>query len=180
MSELKTSNPLALHFLMNEDLYRFQEEEILQPEALHTNVAQVKDETIEAREETADQGYEYYGENNRYILLLVDSPDHKVMAQKELDALQNTLSAKKLEMKDVAIVNLAHYPDATFQKLKEFFVCSSLVLLGVSCKRIKMQEVPLNLITTVEGTKVLATYSFAEMLDSNDKKRAFWNEMKKL
>ncbi len=224
MSELRTTHPLALHFLLNEDIYRLKQEEeasvpekvaapapdsevsdlkIIETPALNTEVSEPK--TIEApahnvaaseakiietpapepvtpepAKEDAPPIFNYLGENNRYMLLLVNSPGENIMPAKELEALQSILQAKKLDLKDVAIVNHTHYSSLLFQQLREYFACSTLVLFGVNPQHLKMPDFPPNVITPYEGIKVLSTYSFAEMLGSNDKKRAFWNEMKKL
>ncbi|HEY0054519.1 MAG TPA: hypothetical protein VGB63_04105 [Pedobacter sp.] len=169
MDALKASNPLALSFLMTEDLYSIQEEveslvEIIVPEA--------------AKQEPAF--FEYLGENNKYILLLVNDQQHPIINPKELETLLNILKAKKQELKDVAIVNLAKHPTASFEELKNFFVCSSLVLFGINPAQIKLDGVQSNQIIKHQNTKVLATFSFAEMAANTDKKRTFWDEMKKL
>jgi hypothetical protein len=90
------------------------------------------------------------------------------------------LKAKKQELKDVAIVNVAKYPSATFKDLKDFFACNSLVLFGINPAEIKLEGIQSNQIINQQNTKILATFSFAEMLTNTDKKRTFWDEMKKL
>jgi hypothetical protein len=172
MNELKASHPLALHFLMTEDLYLLNEEE----------VQEVSKEVTEApADATPEPAYfEYLGENNRYSLILVSTPDHPVIAPQELEALSNILKAKKQDLNDVAIVNINKYPQATFDDLKTFFACNALVLFGINPMQIHLQGIQSNQIKVHEGTKVLATFSFAEMLSNVEKKRAFWDEMKKL
>ncbi|HEX8378405.1 MAG TPA: hypothetical protein VF602_11365 [Pedobacter sp.] len=169
MDTLKASNPLALPFLMTEDLYSIHNE---------TEVS------VETEAPNADKQepafFDYLGENNKYILLLVNEPQHQIINPKELETLLNILKAKKQELKDVAIVNLSKYPNATFEELKNFFVCSSLVLFGINPAQIKLDGVQSNQIIKHQNTKVLATFSFVEMLANTDKKRTFWDEMKKL
>lgn len=164
MGELNTTNPAALRFLMNEDLYLVDPVQGVQGSAA----------------EGSSPAFDYLGENNRYLLLLVHIPQQKNLPSQEMDALINTLKAKKMSLYDVALLNIAHYPSATFDNLKDFFVCKTLVLLGVAPQQIQLQKVALNSITAIDNVTVLATYSFAEMLADTDKKRAFWNEMKKL
>lgn len=184
MSELKTSNPASLRFLMSEDIYALNEPEIIQqPVNSLTEEGKAEEAAPAAPEAIAPSqsiAFDYLGENNRYILLLVNSAGYSFLPPKELEALQSTIQAKKMDMKDVALVNLAKYPPVTWQQLKDYFACSTIVLFGISPETLKMNGITFNTIHSFEGLKVLATFSYTEMLESNDKKRAFWNEMKKI
>ncbi|MGV3508358.1 MAG: hypothetical protein ACO1N7_03635, partial [Sphingobacteriaceae bacterium] len=124
--------------------------------------------------------FDYLGENNKYILILVKEPAHKIIDPKELETLANILKGKKQEIKDVAIVNLNNYPSANYENLKSYFACNSIIMFGVNPAQIAVSGIQANQISSYQGTKILATYSITEMLNSVDKKRAFWDEMKKL
>ncbi len=186
MNELKSSNPLALQYLLTEDLYLVDEVAGQAPAAdqppVKVEEAPLKETLPEpAKEQPAEySSFDYLGENNKYVLLLTSDAAQKIMAPKELEALQSILGAKKMEMKDVALVNLHRYPGATFAGLKSFFVCSKVVLFGINPQQIQLPPMASNKITDFQGTKILATFSFAEMMDTLDKKKAFWTEMKGL
>ena len=177
MSELKSTNPLALRYLITEDLYLL--DDIPVTEHLKTEAAQPVENAPETPVKEFN-GFDYLGENNKYFLLVVNEPSHKTMLPKELEALQSILSAKKMELKDVALLNLNNYPGATFVQMKSFFVCSKIVLFGISPQQIQLHSIPLNTPTDIQGTKILSTFSFSEMMDNLDKKKAFWAEMKGL
>lgn len=222
MTELKSSDPLALRILMNEEIYRVEEgtatinQPGMAPENIETESARPQppvqvqvSEPVPAsvdmpkakkdipvgqvpavaipniaatlsKEEEESTIFDYLGENNRYMVIVHHSNGSKFMPSKEVESLTSILHAKKMEMKDVAVVNIASYPSATAAGLRQYFACSSIVLLGVSPQQLKLPEIPLNSISQWQGINVLFTYDFPGMLDSNDKKRAFWNEMKKL
>jgi len=72
------------------------------------------------------------------------------------------------------------YGASSWKEFKAYFACSSIVLFGIDPTEIKIRTLPRNAITDFEGMQVLFTYSFAEMLSNVDKKREFWNQMKKL
>lgn len=201
MSTLKVSDPFALQFLMTDDLYSIKSEEI--PEAEMANKApksvvkaievsipgepiptiidtpDISKEPVSAKAEPPSF-YEYLGENNKYILVLLNDPANKTIEPKELETLTNILKGKKQEIKDIALVNLNNYPAATFSSLKSFFACNSVVLFGVNPAQLGIEGIQSNQITSHQGTNILATFSIAEMLINVDKKRAFWDEMKKL
>lgn len=202
MSTLKISHPLALNFLMTEDLYSLKGDEVQPAVAITTkdenktvepvsevslptisitkNIPQIIEIPKEPEAKSESLVFDYLGENNKYILILVKEPAHKVIDPKELETLANILKGKKQEIKDVAIVNLNSYPSANYTNLKSFFACNSIIMFGVNPAQIAVEGIQANQISSFQGTKILATYSIAEMLNSLDKKRAFWDEMKKL
>lgn len=199
MTELKTSHPVALHFLMTEDIYGLKEEmeavpakaattESIKPAAATERSEAPATEAIKPAvaagpsDARADQQpvFDYQGENNKYILLVHHTPGQKYLPSAELDALKSILAAKKMELKDVAILNLAHYPGASYLQLKNFFACSSIVLFGVQPAALKLSDLPMNALGAQDGLRILYTFSFPDMLKDNDRKRAFWAEMKKL
>jgi len=180
MSELKAEHALALQILMNEDLYLIDsvsqfagEEQSSQPPSVAVDIKG----TLAEAEAVA---FDYHGENNKYFAILVNYPSHQYMAPKELEALQSILGAKKMEIKDVAIVNLNKYPTASFQQLKSFLVSSRMVLFGINPQTLQLPSIPSNQITEHGGVKILATFAFGEMMADVDKKKIFWNVMKNL
>lgn len=205
MNALKTTDPFALNFLMTDDLYSiksdtFQEVPVTKEEpqvVVKTSdapataapvpmITEIPNETAVpqnapvSNQSEAPAFYEYLGENNKYILILFNDPAQKTIDPKELETLANILKGKKQEIKDVALVNLYNYPTATFSSLKSFFACNSVVLFGTNPAQLGIDGIQSNQITSIQGIKILATFSIAEMLTNVDKKRAFWDEMKKL
>jgi hypothetical protein len=165
MSEMKASDPAALQYLMTEDIYLISEEELAKP-------------SVDSPE--SSPSFNYLGENNKFMLLLIQEESHPNLRSNELEALANILGAKRMSIKDVAIVNQRKYSASSWKEFKAYFACSSIVLFGIDPQEVKIRPLPKNVITDFEGMQVLFTYSFAEMLNSVDKKREFWNQMKKL
>lgn len=165
MSEMKASDPVALQYLMTDDIYLINEE----------TIPQVSEDTA-----ANSPVFNYLGENNKFMLLLIREDSHPNLRSNELEALANILGAKRMSLKDVAIVNQRMYNTSSWKEFKAYFACSSIVLFGIDPTEIKIRTLPRNAITDFEGMQVLFTYSFAEMLSNVDKKREFWNQMKKL
>lgn len=172
MSDLKATHPVSLQFLMNEEIYLIDSVMPVQHSSTETKIEKAPEQPIE------NIAFDYLGENNKYFLLLVNYPDHKIMAPKELEALQSILGAKKMELKDVAIVNLHKYPQANFKLLKDFFACNKIVFFGINPQQIQLPGITSNQITEHDSVKLLGTFSFTEMMDNVDKKKLFWNTMK--
>jgi len=178
MSTLLSRDPQALQLLMNEDLYSLINENA--GEASNAD-AEIKPEPATAiLKDDAPPYFDYLGENNKYTLVLVDAPSCDHISPKDLETLLNILKGKKQELKDVAILNTSKYPSLTFESLKDFFACNTMILFGINPSRLALEGVQSNQIISKDGTKILATYSFKEMMESIEKKRTFWEEMKKI
>lgn len=179
MSELKAEHAIALQILMNEDLYLIDKIESFASVSQITETVANTDRAEPSFENT-DTAFDYLGENNKYFAILVNNPAHQYMGPKELEALQSILGAKKMDLKDVAILNLHKYPQASFNAIKKFLVSNRMVLFGINPQTIQIPTVPSNQVSDYNGVKVLATYAFSEMMTDVEKKKAFWNAMKNL
>lgn len=166
---LLAKHPKALQFLFNEELYR-----IAEGETTNVSAEVVLKEAPAAHMPTFD----YLGGNNRFFLLLVNEPDHSFLAPAQLETLTKILQAKGLQLDDVAVVNLAHYPQATFDQLHAFFSFNKLCLFGIAPNSIALPAMASNEPLSHQNTNVLATFSIAEMQQTQHKKVAFWNVMK--
>lgn len=143
-------------------------------------VAEIKTEPVAEtkKEERKELSFDYLGENNRYFLILLDDMSHPMLNTPHKEMLMKIMAAKKLELRDLAIVNLAKYPGATFGDLKNFFTCSKLALFGIAPQRIGLPPLSANTAEKHMDTRILATFGLEEMSSNNDKKREFWNIMK--
>jgi hypothetical protein len=169
MSELKTGDRIALRLIMNEDIYLVNDK-IIQDHAA----------VSEPQDIVSLKAYNYLGGNDKRILIIVDQAGDEIIRTEALNDLKNILSAKQLGLRDVAILNRAHYPHGSFDSLKNFFACKKLILFGISSTELGLPVVSGNTITLVDETKILASYSFDEMHNDRNKKVQFWNAMKEL
>ena len=176
MSGLKATHPVSLQYLITEELYLIDPIDLVEAES-DANQTDIKDKLAETAA-LQQLSFDYLGENNKYFLLLVDYPGHKVMAPKELEALQSILTAKKMTLSDVAIMNIGANPKASLQQLKAFFACSKVVLFGLEPQSFSLPPLSSNLISEYEGVQFLNTFNFSEMLENVEKKKIFWNVMK--
>ncbi|MCF8319444.1 MAG: hypothetical protein K9H63_03965 [Sphingobacteriaceae bacterium] len=156
---LLSKNAKALHILFNEELYAIdtsKEDKVVQ-------------ESIE---------FDYLGGNNRFFLLLVHSPNEKYLEKQHLELLLKILQAKGLQLEDVAILNTANQPQLSFKDLQTFFACAKICLFGIAPATLGLANTASNEPFTHEGVRVLATFSLAELEQTQHKKVAFWNVMK--
>ena len=202
MSNLLSRDQSALKMLFTEDIYLVQEDTketpapILKPESIAREEvrtpletpapveikmqAEVKVPEITAQPEVshASTDFEYLGENNKYFLILIEDKIHTRINPVHQEMLLKIITAKKLELRDLAIVNMNRYPDTSLAALKSFFSPSRLLLFGVTPAQISLPAMALNKVGAAGNVKVLATYSLGEMEKSKEKKMEFWNIMK--
>ena len=197
MSNLLSQNSNALRLLMTEDLYIIYEKEQVQiinsvphPEiikqvdsisaqAVANEPVRDPRELIEMRVTTEKtREFNYLGENNKYFLILFNEPNQKDISSIQKETLLKIMSAKGMELRDLAVLNLYQYPGVRFNDLKEFFSFNKIVLFGVDPQQIALSSQSANQIIKIEGAKILSTYSIDEMIKDTTKKREFWSVMK--
>ena len=194
MNSIQTQNPIALSLLINEDIYRI-------PEPAENIDLAVADETenvvVESHENKVliteklpivvlsepiivKPAYKYIGENLKSILILVNELETDILKKEDLLALNKMLAARKLEQKDVAILNIHKNTHLTFQELKDFFGFNKLLLFGINPTDLGISGIVANQICTFQNTQVLGTWHIKQMQLDEKKKLTFWTEMKKL
>jgi hypothetical protein len=126
--------------------------------------------------------YNYLGENNKYILILIDQPlKNEIIAAKDLLLLEKTLAALKLELRDVAIVNLQQCEELHFKSLKEFFSCNKVLGFGIELAKIGIEkEVAINTVFRIEDCPFLLASSLEELSNNQAQKVIWWSAMKSI
>lgn len=176
MEKLITNNSNALRFLMSEDIYIVNENTLSNPISLSEVVNEPVPEIT--KEENQNTSFNYAGENNKYFLIIFEDKANPELNSGHKEMLMKIMSAKGLEMRDLAILNLSKYPEANFSQLKDFFSCNRITLFGIDPQRIALPAIAANESVKHLDVKILASYSLEEMSISNDKKREFWAVMK--
>lgn len=85
----------------------------------------------ENKETTSVTGWKWLGDNRKNILVIVQQTDAVHLPDKELDFLTTMLSACKLGLADVAIVNRKNHPEASYRELAGFFKSKIVLLFDV-------------------------------------------------
>src|SRR5690606_38744272 len=118
MEKLISNKKNALRFLMTEDIYTVRENKRKTEHPSHG---------IKELEQTFDNS----GGNNRYFLIIHEDETRDKLKEVHEEMLTKILAAKGMEVKDIALLNLAKYPEADFLQLKNFFACTRIVLFGI-------------------------------------------------
>ena len=177
---MKTENPAALHFILQDDIFLLNQDReayshaalaMEQPEPQATPLVVVETKQIE---------FNYLGGNKKNFLITVHYPGIDFMADAHLTALQNTLKRLGFELDDVAILNIENHIEADHETISSFFNPQKMLLMGKSAWPKNISSLKLNEQQTQGNCAMLFSFSFDEMMDSNDYKKAFWEQMKLL
>ncbi len=124
--------------------------------------------------------FKYHGKNNRNFLILVHYPTLEFIHETHLTALENILKRKGFEIDDVAIFNTAKHDGVNLETLSAYFKPQKMLVLGKNALPQGISPLALNLPQQITGFATLYSFSFDEMMDNNDYKKAFWEQMKGL
>ena len=183
---MNIENPRAFSFIMQDDIYLLDADKQLyassaqqaaatvaaEPEAVYVAPLPVK--------ETQPLNFNYLGGNKKNFCVLVHYPEHDFMHEKHLAALEATIGRLGFTREDVAIFNRAQYPDAVFELISAFFKPQKLLILGSSSLPVDIGSIALNTQKIINNHPTLFTFSFDEMMDSVENKKAFWEQIKLL
>jgi hypothetical protein len=192
MDSLNTNDPIALSILINEELYFLNDieplkvenstQEIISPvieKPITLSAEAVKNLVSEPVSKPLSQPfYNYLGDNNKYLLVVVKSPNDEYLNSKELEFLLKILAAKKLELKDIAIINTEKYAALDFDQLKSYFALSKILTFGINPVSLNISGITANKTGTYKGVKVLGTWTLAQLDADVKKKTTYWNELK--
>jgi hypothetical protein len=179
---VKTENTTALHFIMQDDIFLLNQDR----EAYSQEVEPIQQPAKQEHPEpvlpiqTKPIAFNYLGGNKKNFLITVHYPGIDFMLEAHLTALQNTLKRLGFEPDDVAILNLATHADADHEKVISYFNPQKLLLMGKNALPKNISAIKLNEQQIMNGSTALFTFSFDEMMDSNDYKKIFWEQMKLL
>jgi len=171
---MKIENPAAYSFILQDDIYLLGKDK-------NAYTAAAPPATLpEPVLQTPKANFNYLGRNKKRFLITVNYPGIEFMEVAHLAALESTLKRLNFAMDDVAIVNLASYAAVAFGELEDFFIPSLLLVLGKPALPGGLATLPFNKPTKHKQIDALFTFSFDEMMNSNDNKKAFWEQIKQL
>jgi hypothetical protein len=197
MNNLQSNDLMALSFLIDEEIYVIKEaviinsaskidvKVIIETEQVLTEIIAVQIEPIEKQippekiiELIKITDFKYLGENNKYILIVVREPSFDFLKKDDLGFLLKILAAKKLELNDVAIINIEKYASLNFDNLKAFFACSKIITFGINPKILQIEGAVANKKSTFKETSILGTWELTKLQQDEKKKAIFWDELK--
>ena len=191
---MNIENPAALHFIMQDDLFFLNRDKSLYENKVIAAVPEVAlvENTppitaVAAVEVVAEIAvvekpveFNYMGKKRKDFLVLVHYPELDFIHNTHLTALENILKRKGYEIDDVAIFNIAKHDGINFEAITAYFKPQKMLILGKNALPQGVSPLALNIPQQLAGFTALYSFSFDEMMDNNDYKKAFWEQMKGL
>ena len=195
MSTLHTNEPNALRLFMTEDIYILNQQPVSSENDIKIEKPTAAEKVFIAEKTVMPEmpvaipvpdsaaikkpkKFSYLGENNKYFLILIDDPKNSEINSLHKETLLKIMSAKGLELRDLAILNLDQFPGTNITELKEFFSCSKMVLFGINPQRIELPPISSNKVENHANVMLFSTYNIDEMINDVTKKKDFWAIMK--
>ncbi len=125
---------------------------------------------------TVTEGFEYEGENNKYILMLFSHGEKSALPAKNRPFLEKILGAVKMTFKDVAMMNIAGTTPA-FEGLKSYFVPSALFLWGIDPQTLGIKANKYEPVL-FDKVKVICLDSLPEIEGNDELKKKLWGILK--
>jgi hypothetical protein len=193
---VKVENPVALRFILPDELYLLKADKAMyeNPTVAEPEIAGPAVEQTPVILQTATPtpvitppapvvitppvSFNYMGKNLKRFLVVTHYPNLEFIDDAHLTALTNIIKRKDLEVNDLAIVNIATYPDAKYGDLQQFFNPAKVLILGKNALPQAMPALALNIPKLLGDLSNLYSFSFGEMMDNVEYKKAFWEQVK--
>ncbi len=167
---MKVENPIAFSLIMNEGLYLLDKDKTLP----------APDTAPPPVEEKQPDNFNFMGGNKKNFLVIGYYPELETIEDKHFIALDSIIRRLGYSLDDTAIFNIAKYTGATIQQLTDFFKPQKLLLLGRQALPVGIGQLTLNKPQKLNNCQTLLSFSFDEMMENNENKKAFWEQMKQL
>ena len=127
-----------------------------------------------------EENFNFLGNNNKHILILVKDNESVHLNDSDLNFLAGILSACKLNMADVAILNMQKKSDTSLKKIIDYFNPKSIIsfdfeeLTDLKIKKSKYE------IQKIDQTPYLLASSLNSISKNVDEKKKLWSCLKNL
>lgn len=123
----------------------------------------------------------WLGNNEQRVLILVNNSTATYLPDKQLSFLTGILTACRLSIADVAILNIHYHPNLTYKEIQADLQCKNVVLFGIEPATI---ELPINFphyqLQQFTGTTYLTAPTLPELEDDKVEKSKLWVCLKKM
>jgi hypothetical protein len=121
------------------------------------------------------------GQNKSQVLFLVNNRDQKFVSDSEMKLLSNLLSACKLSMADISLVNFQENPGIIYTDLIDYFHPKKILIFGISTSELQLPfTIPFFQIQQFHEQLYLTNPSLNQFLNNKELKIQLWNCLKKL
>ncbi|HMI03545.1 MAG TPA: hypothetical protein VK541_13730 [Pedobacter sp.] len=171
-----TTDEQALRLFFTDDIYLVTEPEVQQNR-------EVQEETmgeVPKEVKTAAPAFKFLGNNKRNILILVNDQENDVSDEKGRELLRKIVKSVNLTANDFALMNYAHYTDASFAQLQDHFSSVIVFAFGVSPRHLSLSDHPENTVVTEGEVKLIFSAELRKLEEDQNGKKVLWGSLKQL
>lgn len=140
-----------------------------------------KEDVAKTAGKTDEKKIPHLGLNQKRILFLVNNADNKYLEDTEMEMLTNLLTACKLSVADIALVNYAYCAPVSYEELITEFNSEKLLIFGISTGNLKLPfNIPDFQIQKFQQQTYLFSPALKEILHEVNLKKSLWNSLQKL
>jgi hypothetical protein len=126
-------------------------------------------------------GISFLGNNQKKITILVNYETAIYLPDEELNFLMGILTACKLSMADVALVNLTKNPEVTYATISEQLNAEKVFLFGPEAAVLELPlQFPHYQVQPFNNQVYLSAVSLKELQANKEEKMKLWNCLKKI
>ncbi len=130
---------------------------------------------------TATGTISFLGENKRRIAILVNSPGSIYLADEEFNFLLGILTACKLSMIDIALINVSKNPELSYIDIAEQVKADRVFLFGVDPEALKLPlQFPHYQLQHFNNQVYLSSEALNKLQSDKQEKLKLWNSLKKV
>lgn len=123
----------------------------------------------------------YLGENKRKIAILVNSSNSIYLADEELNFLLGILTACKLSMMDVALINVSKNPGLSYRDIAEQLQAEKVFLFGIDPAILNLPlQFPHYQLQHYNNQVYLSSEALGRLQTDKQEKLKLWNSLKKV
>ena len=133
------------------------------------------------RNEPKDSEIDFLGENRKKVVFMVNNDKEKYISNEEMEVLINLLTACKLSMADIALVNFHPSHDTNYEMLNERFQAKYILLFGITCAELGLPfNIPHFQVQKFQEQTYLFNPPFSDLLTNKNSKIELWNCLKRM
>ena len=123
----------------------------------------------------------FLGDNQKRIAVLVSSPETIYLPEEELNFLLGILSACKLSMADIALINISKSPLQSYAEIAGQLKAEKVFLFGVEPEALGMPlQFPHYQLQHFNNQVYLSSVALAQLQADKKEKLTLWNSLKKV
>lgn len=123
----------------------------------------------------------FLGGNSKHILFLVKNENVPFLSGPELEFLSGVLSACKLNMSDIAVVNLYKTDDADHKQVIDLLAAETIIISGIESSALRLPfKIPEFQVQPFKNRKYLFTPGLDVIQNDKELKRKLWESLKNI